>query len=124
MRYPERVKKAVYVGTNYHHDGVPESIKDWIRQSDLPKKIRTLWLTQPTFSIEDLKKIKCPSLILIGDRDGTTLEHTISLFSNIENSELSIIPNATHFVLDEKPDLVHVIMEQFLKKENTDQKRN
>ena len=124
MRYPERIKKAVYVGTNYHHNGMPDEIKDWIRQSDLSEKIKKLWLTQPTFSIEDLKKIKCPSLILIGDRDGTYLEHTISLYRNIENAELSIIPDASHAVLDEKPKLVHAIMEEFLKSKNTEQKRN
>lgn len=116
IKYPERINKAVYIGTNYHHNGIPESIKDWIRTADLSEKIRKLWLTQPTFSIEELNQIKCPSLIVIGDRDGLSLNHTISFFQNVKNSELSIIPNATHDVIKEKPALVNTIIDQFLQK--------
>lgn len=114
IKYPERLKKAVYIGTNYHHDGIPESEKDWIRTSELNDKIKKLWLTSPTFSEEELNRIKCPSLIVIGDRDGLYLEHTISLFRNVKNSELSIIPNATHNLLNEKPELVNYIVSHFL----------
>lgn len=114
IKYPERIKKAVYIGTNFHHNGIPESEKDWIRKADLDEKIKKLWLTSPTYSIEELNQIKCPSLVLIGDRDGLYLEHTISFFRNIENSELSIIPNATHDVIHEKPVLVNSIIAHFL----------
>lgn len=116
IKYPERIKKAVFIGTNYHHNGIPESIKDWIRTADLSEKIRKLWLTQPTFSLEELNQINCNSLIVIGDRDGLYLDHTISFFQNVKDAELSIIPNATHDVIKEKPDIVNTIIDQFLKK--------
>jgi pimeloyl-ACP methyl ester carboxylesterase len=41
---------------------------------------------------EQIKPIKAPTLIIIGDKDVITLEHAIELHRQIANSELAIIP--------------------------------
>jgi pimeloyl-ACP methyl ester carboxylesterase len=50
-------------------------------------------------SVETFSKIKCPSLIMTGDRDsGHTIEDCTIVHRNITGSELSIIPNCSHVV--------------------------
>jgi pimeloyl-ACP methyl ester carboxylesterase len=55
-----------------------------------------LWLTNPCIDYAELKKITIPTLIVSADRDLIRLEHTISMFKGIRNSNLAIIPNSDH----------------------------
>lgn len=74
---------------------------------------------------EQLKSIKVPALIIIGDKDVITPEHAIELHRQIANSELAIIPGVHGEYIGEittiKPDfkeneLVVPMMEKFLDK--------
>lgn len=76
-------------------------------------------------SSEQIKSIKKPTLIIIGDKDIITPEHSIELHRQIENSELAIIPGVHGEYIGEittlKPDfkeneLVVPIIEKFLNK--------
>jgi pimeloyl-ACP methyl ester carboxylesterase len=61
------------------------------------KQISTLWWTPPKYTDDDLKKIKAPTLILVGDRDhGIELEQTMAMYRNIPQCELAMMPNADH----------------------------
>lgn len=83
------------------------------------KKTIRMWLNEPNISKEDLGRIKAPTLIMAGDRDATTHEHTLELFRSIKNAELCVIPGATHFLLSEKPAMANRVITDFLlKKEN------
>ena len=83
------------------------------------RKTVRMWLNEPNISKEDLGKISAPTLILAGDRDATTHEHTLELFRSIKNAELCIIPGTTHFLLSEKPEMANKVILDFLqKKEN------
>ena len=50
----------------------------------------------PQISFSDLHSIKAPVLIVAGDRDFIRPEHTLKLFQNIPNSQMCILPGATH----------------------------
>ena len=64
----------------------------------LLKQISTMWWTPLDYTVEDFKKITEPVLILLADRDGIVeLEQAVDMYYFIPNSELAIIPNATHF---------------------------
>ena len=64
----------------------------------LLKQISNMWWTPLDYTVEDFKKITEPTLILLGDRDGIVeLEQAVDMYYFIPNSELAIIPNATHF---------------------------
>jgi pimeloyl-ACP methyl ester carboxylesterase len=79
------------------------------------KTIR-MWLNEPNISKEDLVRIVAPTLIMAGDRDATTHEHTLELFRSIKNAELCIIPGASHFLLSEKPEMANRVILDFLLK--------
>jgi pimeloyl-ACP methyl ester carboxylesterase len=63
----------------------------------LLKQISTMWWTPLDYGVEDFQKITEPTLILMGDRDGTIpLEEAVEMYQLIPNAELAILPNATH----------------------------
>lgn len=83
------------------------------------RKTIRMWLSEPNISKEDLGKITAPTLIMAGDRDATTHEHTLELFRSLKKAELCIVPGASHFLLSEKPEMANrVILDFLLKKEN------
>lgn len=76
-------------------------------------------------SDEQIKSIKVPTLIIIGDKDVITPEHAIELHRQIENSELAIIPGGHGQYIGEittlntdfkESDLVIPMIEKFLNK--------
>jgi pimeloyl-ACP methyl ester carboxylesterase len=80
------------------------------------KKTIRMWLNEPNIPREDLAKIAAPTLIMAGDRDATTHEHTLELFRSIKNAQLCIVPGTTHFLLSEKPQMVNRVILDFLLK--------
>ncbi|MBO0888156.1 alpha/beta hydrolase [Candidatus Bathyarchaeota archaeon] len=81
------------------------------------RKTVRMWLNEPNISKEDLARIAAPTLIMAGDRDATTHEHTLELFRSIKNAEFCIVPGTTHFLLSEKPEFAkRVILDFLLKK--------
>jgi pimeloyl-ACP methyl ester carboxylesterase len=67
------------------------------------KKTMRMWLAEPNIQREELARITAPTLVMAADRDAVPAEHTLELFRSIKNSQLCIIPGATHFLLSEKP---------------------
>lgn len=76
---------------------------------------------------EQIKAIKAPALIIIGDKDVITPEHAIELHRQIENSELAIIPGGHGEYLGEittitpdfkESELVVPMIEKFLNKKS------
>lgn len=74
---------------------------------------------------EQIKSIKAPTLIIIGDKDVITPEHAIELHRQIANSELAIIPGGHGQYIGEittvtpdfkESDLVVPMIENFLNK--------
>ena len=77
-------------------------------------KVVDMIRTQPTISTNDLARISAPTLVLVGDDDLMTLEHTIALYRAIPNSELAIVPGASHALPMEKPEQANRLMLDFL----------
>lgn len=76
---------------------------------------------------EQIKSIKAPALIIIGDKDVITPEHAIELERQIANAELAIIPGGHGEYIGEittvtpdfkETDLVVPMIEKFLDKKN------
>ena len=65
----------------------------------------------------ELKKIKCPSLIISAEEDIIKPpKYGKIIADNIKNSEFHIIKGAAHAVFTEKPDEVNKLLNDFLKK--------
>jgi pimeloyl-ACP methyl ester carboxylesterase len=81
----------------------------------LLRQISTMWWTPLGYTAEDFQKIAKPTLILMGDRDGTIeLEQAVEMYQLIPNAELAILPNATHMSAVTEGDLFTNIVLDFL----------
>jgi len=120
MRHPEKVRKLASTGANLWPDStalIPSLWKDMYKQFEESKdkkltsakekndwKIFLLDWFQPNVPLTALKQIKCPSLIISGDHDLITLEHTVQIYQNIPTAYLWILPNSGHATLIEHSD--------------------
>ena len=92
-----------------------------MRSPDAPETIDSkqsrmlaIWNSEPTMTTGDLAKITCPTLILAGDDEPFSLEHTSALYEAIPQGQLAVIPGTSHFVIKEKPELTQMVIKQFL----------
>ena len=132
INYPEKVKKLAICGTNLQPDStavnnwaldwlndalkkVDENIKknDTTQNWQLLSKYYDLLVNQPNIPLEDLHKIKAPTLVMAGDRDIIREEHTVSIYRNIPNSRLCIFPSSTHQIPVEDSDLFNYVVSRF-----------
>lgn len=121
IHYPQKVSKVATFGANLFpgkkavFTEVDKMVRDTLRvtQDARTRQLYSLLAYQPNISVNDLKKIKCQLLIMCGDRDVIRLEHSIKIFYNIENSNLFVMPGATHFGAYEKRDLFNLVLNDF-----------
>jgi pimeloyl-ACP methyl ester carboxylesterase len=69
---------------------------------------------EPTLDESDLRSVSARTLVMAGDDDVITLEHTLALYRGITNAELAVIPGTSHFLTQEKPALVTAIVIDFI----------
>lgn len=66
---------------------------------------------------EELKRIHCPVLVMVGDQDVATVPAKARFIQqHIEGAELVIIPGAGHSSSIEEPDFVNSTLQRFLRK--------
>ena len=73
-----------------------------------------MWTTSPTFTVSDLSQITIPTLVINGDREDVPLDHVLALSGAMVQAQLYIVPGATHFLHQEKPQLLHDAIARFL----------
>ncbi|ATL45320.1 alpha/beta fold hydrolase [Elizabethkingia sp. HX WHF] len=119
--HPEMVNRIVAIGANMNPVGVKEklieSLKKQIAGND-PKtnqRLIQLMLDHPDIKSNQLSLITNPVLIVAGSDDVIKDEHTRLIHKLIRNSELAIIPNATHYIPFEQPEKLNELMLNFLK---------
>jgi pimeloyl-ACP methyl ester carboxylesterase len=142
--YPDKVKKLVAVGANYSNknyiapsDHIRMDAKDTLvirshklaqkykntlerlspnpeRIPQIRRKLRQLMDKYPNFTIKQLETIKSPTLVVVGDHDIISLDHTVSLFASLPHAQLFVIPGATHIVPVEQPELFNSVILNFL----------
>ena len=61
-----------------------------------------------------MKKIEAPVLLIAGDRNDIRIEHLLELRTAMQRARLCILPNASHYALKEKPNLLLPIVLDFL----------
>ena len=134
---PDLVKTLVAIGANYHYDcglnhqmfgsEVEEEAKDrFAARTGQPRellveiihKAHKVWASEPRMTKSQLKKIKCPTLVLAGDDEPFSTDHTVSLYESIPNAQLAIVPGTSHAVLKEKPRVVKQILQDFYRDPN------
>jgi pimeloyl-ACP methyl ester carboxylesterase len=82
--------------------------------SVVAKKLDAMHAKGPSLSTDDLGRISCRTLVMVGDDDEPTFEHTIDFYRSLPNGELAVVPGTSHGLLPEKPDLCNKIIIDFL----------
>jgi pimeloyl-ACP methyl ester carboxylesterase len=122
INYPNKIAKLATFGANMFpgkkaiFDEIDHLVLDTLKTTKnfTTKRLYSLLAYQPNITVQDLQKIKCPVLIMSGDRDVIRLEHSIQIFNNIVNSNFFVMPGATHFGSYEKPVLFDLVLLDFL----------
>jgi pimeloyl-ACP methyl ester carboxylesterase len=148
LRHPRRVRKLVIASASYSSDGLyPEVIagienitpelfdgSPWREVYDrtasdpsafpmLVEKLRQLDMTPFDWPIDELT---APTLVLIGDSDGTRLEHAVEMFRRLgggifgdlapelPTSQLAILPGTTHVGMLDRAGWISPMVTTFL----------
>jgi pimeloyl-ACP methyl ester carboxylesterase len=154
IRHPAKVNKLVSASGAYDLEGWQPEFKVFIPQmtvemvtampfakeypklaanpNGFPELARKLIALEkePMAWGEDIKKLKTPVLIITGDADVATLEHSVALFRMLGGggmgdmgkplpaSRLAVLPATSHTAVITQPDLLLAFIEPFLKGQN------
>jgi pimeloyl-ACP methyl ester carboxylesterase len=77
-------------------------------------KIGEMMKTEPHLDVAELAKVRQRSLVMFSDDDLMTLTHAVDMYDALPNAELAVVPGTSHFLTQEKPDLVNAIVLDFL----------
>jgi pimeloyl-ACP methyl ester carboxylesterase len=140
---PDLVRKLVVIGTNYDTTGIAPEVEDMfssmapdsadmemfrslyeMHSPDGPEhwpvvfgKFVEMTQREPHIQVGELARISSPTLVVVGDDDMVSIEHSVKLFRAIPNSQLAVVPGTSHAVAMEKPELLNRIVLDFLENE-------
>jgi pimeloyl-ACP methyl ester carboxylesterase len=134
VRRPDLVQQLACIAGPYHLDGwvpgvidpasvppgsfaaaygevSPDGVEHWPAVVD---KLARAHLEGPTLGGEDLARVTCRTLVMVGDDDEVALEHAADFYRALPRGELAVVPGTSHGLLVEKPGLCHHILLDFL----------
>ena len=141
---PDKIRKVLASGANYKLSGYPSILNDTtnyeriINSPEFEKidkgeienylslypgrdwrkffiDINKMWSQKIYFPATVLESIKILVMIVLGDRDAVTLEHGTEMYHLIKGSQFCVLPNTSHRVFFERPDLINEIAIDFFK---------
>jgi len=153
IRHPDKVNKLVAASVGYDAKGwqpafvamIPSMTPEMFANTPMPAEYKKLAanpngfpeLARKLIQLEkepmaweaDVRKLTLPVLLISGDADVATLEHTVSLFRILGGGEmggmgkplpasrLAVLPATSHTAVIMQPDLLIAFIEPFLKGE-------
>ena len=138
LRRPDLAGRIVLIGQYYNSSGrIPDSAldrwlhtdeaKDYLRQGYDPvspdgrehfdvvyAKAMAMIDSEPELSLAEFAAVGAPALVLQGDRDDVTLEHSAAVAAVLGNGRLAVLPG-THGLPLEQPALVSALLISFLR---------
>ena len=124
--YPNKVEKLVLIGTPHKVPKVMFSIQIVIFKF-LPKSLfetmafnkKDTFILGKTMKNLDfsngVQNIKCPTLIICGEKDSANLKSAYYIAENIKNAKLEIMKNTGHIVNEENPEELAKLLTEFWK---------
>jgi len=142
---PDKIKKLIASGANYSKKGYvnsdstandslqllppdykfPPEDQKWADEYFVANKLNwrkiindriIMWYEEYYFPKELFNQIHIPVMIVLGDRDIIKPEHGIEMHRLIKGSQFCILPNTSHAVFTEKPELIDKIALDFFSK--------
>ena len=134
LRRPDLVSHLVFVAGVFHYDGWLPGVIDPNQEPPafmadsygevspdgvdhypvIVDKLARMHLIEPVLTTADLARVNCRTLLMSGDDDEVSFEHTTTLYRALPNAELAVIPGTSHGLLVEKPSLCNTIIIDFL----------
>jgi pimeloyl-ACP methyl ester carboxylesterase len=123
VRHPQLVRRLVVSGVNIAPEGLNPQGLQGLRAAQVPtpttsgEKLNRLWLTSPIEAELNpalLAKIAQPVLVISGDRDAITLEHTLQIFHALPKAQLCVLPGTGHGTFSGRPEWLSPIIGEFL----------
>jgi pimeloyl-ACP methyl ester carboxylesterase len=135
MQRPDLVKRLVMISGGFNKSGeaMPDMVWDVEQLTQflgpaygavspdgeahfpvVAAKIGVLAATEPDLEAADLARVTARSLVMFSDDDLMTLPHAVEMYDALPNAELAVVPGTSHFLVQEKPDLVNRIVLDFL----------
>jgi len=129
---PDLVETMTLIGANYNTNTGVAAPDIWIPSPEdrakyasfspdpphtLDEKIAKMvhiWHTEPDMTLEQLRTITCPTLVIAGDDDMASIQHTNEIYEAIKNARLAIIPGSSHLIDKDQPKLLNQIIRDFL----------
>jgi pimeloyl-ACP methyl ester carboxylesterase len=81
---------------------------------DLLARIVHMWETEPAIEPSALSAITAPVLVMAGDADIITLDHTTLIHRSVPGAQLAIVPDTSHMLIRERPELIGDLVQHFL----------
>jgi pimeloyl-ACP methyl ester carboxylesterase len=137
IKRPDLVRKVVAMGSNFSGDGYEESFRtlaqpdsplvttmrdEWVKRAPdgaehfpvVFERMMDCWFEDYDIPGDQLARIAVPTLIMVGDDDIIRFEHTLDLYEMVPDAHLAVIPGASHLAPIEKPELVNLLILDFL----------
>ena len=133
LKRPDLVRRLVLISANFHYTGLVPGAIDvnqvvgmmaglyGTTSPDGPEhlavvgaKVARMIAEEPTLTVADLEDVRAPTLVMCGDDDAISLEHTVALYRGIPRSELAVVPGTSHVLVLEKPELCNKLIVDFL----------
>jgi pimeloyl-ACP methyl ester carboxylesterase len=138
IRHPALVRTLAVASTHFDTDGMDPQVLDGLkhakaeamptflrdaymrvapRPDDWPRlvdKVAAQVRAYRGWSREDLRDIRAPALVMVGDRDIIQLEHALELFRLIPTCRLAVLPGTDHGLRLANPEWVASMLQDFL----------
>jgi pimeloyl-ACP methyl ester carboxylesterase len=140
IRFRSRIARLFAFGANMNHSCYPGDIEQVIAQPAFSEyltrssrayemfipdsiereramgSINEMWSKEPNFDPKEMETITTPTTICLGQYDeAITIEHAAGISKLIQNSNIVILPNVSHFGLIQNPELFSEAVLSFLK---------
>jgi pimeloyl-ACP methyl ester carboxylesterase len=135
MQRPELVKRVVLISGGFNKKGEAAPDMEWdvdeLARFLAPAygevspdgeehfkvvatKIGEMAAVEPNLEASDLAKVTVRTLVMFSDDDLMTMAHAVEMYEALPNAELAVVPGTSHFLTQEKPDLVNELVLDFL----------
>lgn len=63
------------------------------------ERLQRMWAVEPNYTLADMAGVKAPTLVIAGDGDLITPEHSVEMLRAIPDAQLCIVPGEGHGVI-------------------------
>jgi pimeloyl-ACP methyl ester carboxylesterase len=145
LRRPDLVKKLVYISEPISGSGITPKFQEMTKHmtpAHLPphlqqayaavspdgpehfpvvaEKFMQLWRQEKATTVQHLRSLTVPTLVMIGDDDLCSVAHAGELLDAIPSAQLAVVPGTSHALIMEKPALVNRLILDFLTTEQAE----